>query len=266
MARRVVSKEEFVAYLRAHGPTETAKWEDEIRAQGGYVEPLLPPEEGELPAVDDAEEGALPAVGGPAEEDEAVGGLSLTPSAYLQEGRNLQREFEVARQQLAQQREAQYAAQQRIAEQRFAGPSRTEQLLALSNAFFQQPQYRGFAGMMANVVPALQQITQARRTAEEQRADALTRLQQQYQTSQAEDRASALANRLALYKAQGPVVSKLATPARARTGFNPVTGQLTDLDTGLPIKPPPPSVGEIRNGYRFMGGDPASQSSWQKVR
>lgn len=265
MARRVVSKEEFVAYLRAHGPTETAKWEDEIRAAGGYVEPLLPPDGGELPAVDGSEEGAsdgaLPAVGAPA-EDEDVGGLSVTPNSYMQQGRDLQRDFEVAQRQLAKRREAQYMAQQRMAEQQFAGPSRTEQLLALSNAFFQPPQYRGFAGTMANVLPALQQITQARRTAEQQRAEALMRLQQQYQTSQAEDRAATLANRLAIYKAQAPLVK----PARTRTGFNPVTGQLTDLDTGLPIKPPPPSVGEIRDGYRFMGGDPASQSSWQKVR
>lgn len=30
--------------------------------------------------------------------------------------------------------------------------------------------------------------------------------------------------------------------------------------------PPPPRPGTVRNGYRFTGGDPASPSSWQRVR
>lgn len=275
MARRVVSKEEFVTYLRAHGPTETAKWEDEIRAAGGYVEPLLPPDGGELPAVDGPEEGAsdgaLPAVGAPV-EDEDVGGLSVTPTSYMQQGRDLQRDFEVAQRQLAKRREAQYMAQQRMAEQQFAGPSRTEQLLALSNAFFQPPQYRGFAGTMANVLPALQQITQARRTAEQQRAEALMRLQQQYQTSQAEDRAATLANRLAIYKAQAPLVKPrsgtwsdnlsqfvspdrpVATPNKVQVGSYTLT-QYTD--GSLRLKNPDGSFSVYSEDGEKLGDIPA---------
>ena len=29
--------------------------------------------------------------------------------------------------------------------------------------------------------------------------------------------------------------------------------------------PPPPKVGDVVNGYKFKGGDPKAQSSWQKV-
>jgi hypothetical protein len=28
---------------------------------------------------------------------------------------------------------------------------------------------------------------------------------------------------------------------------------------------PKPMVGMVRNGYRFLGGDPATPNSWQKV-
>lgn len=59
---------------------------------------------------------------------------------------------------------------------------------------------------------------------------------------------------------------RASKPQERKTGFNPVTGELVYLDTGLPVTPPPPEVGEIRRGYRFKGGDPAAESNWEKVR
>jgi hypothetical protein len=42
-------------------------------------------------------------------------------------------------------------------------------------------------------------------------------------------------------------------------GANPVTLPPAQTDAGVP------QVGEVRRGYRFQGGDPANQSSWQQV-
>jgi len=42
-----------------------------------------------------------------------------------------------------------------------------------------------------------------------------------------------------------------------RTG-QPVSGQAAQ-------KAQPPTPGMVKNGYRFKGGDPANQASWEKV-
>jgi hypothetical protein len=47
------------------------------------------------------------------------------------------------------------------------------------------------------------------------------------------------------------------------------TRETTRTTTERPVgqaKPAPPKVGEIRDGYRFKGGNPADPNSWEKVR
>lgn len=50
-------------------------------------------------------------------------------------------------------------------------------------------------------------------------------------------------------------------PARV---FNNQSGQFVDQPAGQ-AAPAAPRSGEVRGGYRFKGGNPADQASWEKV-
>ena len=50
-------------------------------------------------------------------------------------------------------------------------------------------------------------------------------------------------------------------PARV---FNNQSGQFVDQQ-GAPGASAAPRAGEVRGGYRFKGGNPADQASWEKV-
>jgi hypothetical protein len=153
------------------------------------------------------------------------------------------------------------SGQQRINEM-YAGPSTSSQLFALSRALLAPRKFKGFAGTMQNVSNALGQIGEQREMAQMKRAEALARLQESYQTGEFEGKMDILKARRDALRAE----LEAEQPAKRRTGFNPITGALVDMETNEPITSPPPKVGEVRQGYRYMGGDPASQSSWQKVR
>ena len=59
-----------------------------------------------------------------------------------------------------------------------------------------------------------------------------------------------------------PTTSMVVTrPARV---FNNQSGQFVDQPAGQ-AAPAAPRVGEVRGGYRFKGGNPADQASWEKV-
>ena len=192
--------------------------------------------------------------------DTPAGGLSAATAEQPQDDEYavLAREYAALPEQRAALRKQQFESGQQRINEMYAGPSTSSQLFALSRALLAPRRFKGFAGTMQNVSQALGQIGEQRETAAQRRAEALARLQESYQTGQFEDREAALAGRLKLLEAQ--------KPGKRRTGFNPITGALVDMETNEPITPPPPKVGEVRQGYRYMGGDPASQSSWQKVR
>lgn len=165
----------------------------------------------------------------------------------------------------ASKRAAFEAGLEEIKQRRYGAPTTSQQLAALSQALLAPRRMRGFAGTLANVMPAITEPAALRAAAEEKRAEAAQRLRQQY----ASDTDTAM---LAGLEAEGAALEplirtygSLAKPSKQRTGFNPITGALTDLDTGLPVTPPPPKIGEIRDGYKYLGGDPASQNSWRKV-
>jgi hypothetical protein len=94
-------------------------------------------------------------------------------------------------------------------EKNYRGPSLSEQLFAMSQAFLSPTSMPGFKGTLANISPVFGQIAKAQRTSEEQRAEALMKLQQQYQTGELNAEGDVLKNRLALIKARatgGPKV------------------------------------------------------------
>jgi hypothetical protein len=94
-------------------------------------------------------------------------------------------------------------------EKNYRGPSLSEQLFAMSQAFLSPTSMPGFKGTLANINPVFGQIAKAQRTSEEQRAEALMKLQQQYQTGELNAEGDVLKNRLALIRARatgGPKV------------------------------------------------------------
>lgn len=84
--------------------------------------------------------------------------------------------------------------EQRI-NQMYAGPSQSDQMYALAQAFLAPRRYGGFAETLGNVSRAFGGIRQQRRTAEQQRAEALSRLRDTYGKGEIE-------TQLAIYDAQ----------------------------------------------------------------
>ena len=107
-------------------------------------------------------------------------------------------------------------------EKNYRGPSLSEQLFAMSQAFLSPTSMPGFKGTLANISPVFGQIAKAQRTAEEQRAEALMKLQQQYQTGELGAEGEALKNRLAVIKARAAANK----PQYIRTE-DPVSGKVT---------------------------------------
>lgn len=233
----------------------------------------------ELPAAEDtgAPQGALSAVspeqglaiGGPDEEDD-IEGLAAYDEADLDFtklgdpkvfSRMYQQQREATQQQEQSAKQLFEQARARLA-QRYAGPSRSDQMLALSQAMLAPRKVPGFKGFAGRMFGTFADISAAERQAAQQREEQLIALQQQYQTGAAARAAAQQKSTLDLMRTYGAVNK----PVKPRTGFNPVTGELMDMDTNLPVAPPPPKVGEIRRGFVYMGGDPASSSSWQKVK
>lgn len=220
----------------------------------------------------------LPALPGqqPVYEQQPAGGLSMapeqmeatpeaggeaTPSGGLSSFADLEKELLGYPAKQAKQRQQAFEQGQQYIAQAYAGPSVSQQLFALSKALLSPKPYRGFAGTMANVSSALSDVAKTREEASRKRALAEMELKSSFDKNATDDYYEALKLRYQIGKAQ----QDAAKPQKQRTGFNPVTGQLVDMDTGLPVSPPPPKVGEVRKGYRYLGGDPASKNSWQKV-
>lgn len=157
-----------------------------------------------------------------------------------------------ARRRMQQQREMQFKqAQDAIRQSRMGAPSRAQELFALSQAFLSPKPYKGFAGTLANVVPALGQIAGAKGGAEEDRQQMLMRLQQQYDDKQAESQLQGLTGQredlLDMMKFYAPMLK----PQKPNNDFNPVTGALQSKDTGEEIVPlsavPPAAVQQLRD-------------------
>lgn len=173
-------------------------------------------------------EGALP--GG--ESDAAAVPGNIDPATYFSRINALQAK---ASSLPAGMTKADYEAARNEIQNRRIGPSRSEQLFALAAAIGKPTLGRSFGEIMGNINPALGDMQKTQREAEQKRADALFALKSQYLMG---DRANQLANLeeerkvLALY---GPTVAAQMKPKTQRTGFNPITGTLVNMDTGQPV-------------------------------
>lgn len=148
---------------------------------------------GEDAADNTGEEGTSLAVGGP--KSDTYTGWEREQLAYMKKAQA--------------QRLQQFNDAKAYIEKNYRGPSLSEQLFAMSQAFLSPTSMPGFKGTLANISPVFGQIAKAQRTSEEQRAEALMKLQQQYQTGELDAEGDVLKNRLALIKARatgGPKV------------------------------------------------------------
>lgn len=115
--------------------------------------------------------------------------------------------------------------------EKYAGPSQSERLFALSRAMLSPTDFPGFKGFLGNVTGALSENAKAQRMAEQAREEQLFNLQQQYQQGAAQ-RAAALPKTAADLATKYMAATK---PTQRRTGFNPITGRLQYMDTGEPV-------------------------------
>ena len=133
-----------------------------------------------------------------------------------------------ARADLANERKKYYDDLAQKTRERREGPSFSERMYQLSSAFFAPTSTRGFSGVAGNVLPVLASQQKAQREGEVKREDALSALAAA-QLVQREGLADqAVDTELELFK--------LANKRRP-TGFNPVTGVLSYLDTNEPVNP-----------------------------
>lgn len=203
-------------------------------------------------------------------EDEDV----MDPTAAASELSRLSQQYGALGQQEAAARQAYErtraerlrAAEERIRAARFGMPSSSEQLFALSSAFLSPKRYRGFAGTLNNIVPTLGSLATAKRESESAREQAMLKLRDQYAPSGDEELQriqDERKNLLDLMKIYGP----MAKPQKPNTGFNPLSGRLTDMATGEVITPvseliariPPEAINTLRTYVANPAAAPESK-------
>lgn len=125
------------------------------------------------------------------------------------------------------------AAQAAINARRYGGLDKSEQLFRIAQAFFTPPsaQNPGFGGVMQNLNSALSDITTARRNAEEQRADALLKLRQQYAAGELAGADKEFDSRLDVAKAVAGLAKRGPSQWSGAT-FVPGTGWVPRPDSG----------------------------------
>lgn len=110
------------------------------------------------------------------------------------------------------------AARADIEQRRFGAPSPSQQLYALSAALLSPRKQPGIAGTLANVVPALGEMSSLQSKAESQRADAMRQLREQYAIDAEDDVLEALEAESAAVREQMKILGPLAKPRVPRMG------------------------------------------------
>ena len=139
-------------------------------------------------------------------------------------------------------RKSQFEQGKAMLDKLYAGPSRTQQLFALSQAFL-APRRRGmggFAQTLSNVGEALGGFSQQSQDAKRARAEALMRLQQSYDTSTLEGKGSALDRQLKLIEMAARQRAAAAKANAPKFMAVPQGGALVDVNavSELPVLTP----------------------------
>lgn len=243
-----MTRAQYDEIVRAKGP----QWADNWRAQNGVqVEGMQPvdyqqpdeamyDENGELYPVED-QGGALPSIA--AQSAPAAGGALAGPGMlsvqdlYGQQ-MALGKDMSTFWSDVRKDRKAQYDQATAELEKRRYGPSRAEQLFQLAAAIGKPTYDRSFGSIMANVVPAFADIEKANRLAGEERSAAAQALREKYLGEDQQLGFNILQQRQKNISALTPLAvaqQRASAPAKVRTGFNPITGELTNMETGEPV-------------------------------
>lgn len=130
--------------------------------------------------------------------------------------------------------EDRFAKQQEMIQTMYGGPTTSETLFALSRALLAPRQFTGFGSTLGKISGAFGDIDQQRRAAQQKRAEAQMLLQSSSADRMEGIEKDSLSNQIEL----ADIEARYKRPPKLRTGFNPVTGALIDMDTGLPIEVP----------------------------
>lgn len=131
------------------------------------------------------------------------------------------------------------AARTNIEQQRFGAPTTSQQLAALSQALLAPRRMRGFAGTLANIMPAITEPADLRAAAETKREAALRQLREQYEIDKEDDVIKALEAESAAVREQMKILGPLAKPPSGQGRFavsaNPITGVETYKNFAVPV-------------------------------
>lgn len=169
-----ISQADWMRMVTALGPAKAEAW----RQQQGVE-------------VGDEDTPAAPLSDGGTDEVDAVGGALSAPDSAPDERATILKQLQELQQRdmkgFGDEREYRrklFEEGRAALEKERMGPSRTEQLFALAAAFSQPQRYKGFGGMMANVMPVMAEMTSATRQADRTRSEALRRLEREYMSDE----------------------------------------------------------------------------------
>lgn len=262
---RTLAKEAWDAIVRLKGRDGAEQWRNQ---NGIYVNGLPPPQFGELPSVNPQQapvyegqpldaaqpQGALNVD----ETEDNAGGMTeafpferMTPEALSR--MIVDTQGKIAKLEPVMGRADYDAAREKIMQRRY-GPSRAEQLFALSAALA-KPTYAGnrFGQILGNVMPTLADTERARREAEEARQSALDALKQQYLTGVSANTRAQLEGQLGVLK----TAAQMAKPTNPYAGAVwDATSQRWVVRPGSAGSPPvltPQQVAELARDPRNRG-------------
>lgn len=214
-----------------------ARYKLEIIPTVGQFKPVRPGAlntEGGDPPMDDVDENDADGA------DEQTSGLPSN-SLTVNKGRDAYADWETRQSQylkeLSAQRQRQLADAKAYIEKNYRGPSLSEQLFAISQALLTPTRMSGFKGTLASLAPAFSSIAKAQTESNRQRAEALFKLQQQYEKGVMDERGDVLKNELALLKARNSGSPFIYAPDRG--GYIPKAGH--------PSNAPMPEMDEYGN-------------------
>lgn len=222
MGRNFITQENFDELVRSRGPDAADAY---LRQHGIEIEPD-PVEfqviKGDAMGGDNAmeDENDFAVATEDAADDTADEGASLAVGPKSDEYANWETRNAAFIKQAQKVRRKQFQDAKAYIEQNYRGPSLSEQLFAISQALLSPTSMPGFKGSLANLAPVFSDISKAQRTSAQDRAAALAKLQQQYQTGEIEAQGDVLKNELALMRAR-------AAAGRPRTvGTQVVNGKV----------------------------------------